>query len=112
MYDKVQTKYGIARFVVGCLNFLGWGLLIAGVLILIVGLYYSSTMEYSDEAGMSALIVILLLAGCAIFGLLYIASAQFLRASLDSADHIREMWSLMLVNQQKSLPYGDRPSTF
>lgn len=112
MYGKVQTKYGVARFVVGCLNFFGWALLIVGVLILLLGLYHSSTMEYSDEAGASALIVILVFAGCAIFGLLYIASAQFLRASLDSADHIRDIWSLMLANQQKSSLYVDRPSTF
>lgn len=107
---KVQTEYGVARFVVGCLNLFGWLFILLGALVLLFGV--ASAMAESEYGDAPLILILASAAGCVFFGLLYIAGGQFLRATLDSADYNRETWQILSSRGQAALTYGERPSTF
>jgi hypothetical protein len=81
---ELKTKYGTARGVASFIEFVGWLVVIIGVFVGFLG--------GSSNAG---LVGILIGAAVAFSGLMLIASAQVVRATVDTADNTQHMVTLL-----------------
>lgn len=87
-YETSRTRYGTARLVANGIEFIGWLVVIAGV-IAIVMLLSNMGSRYFSLGG------ILPGVGTLISGLFMIMGAQVTKATVDNADNTRELVSLM-----------------
>ena len=81
MPDKYRSKYGTARFVSLLVSLAGWLLFLAGLV----------------SVFRMPLLAMLPGIGVAVSGLFLVASGEVMRASVDNADHTREI--LKVVSQ-------------
>lgn len=80
--ESIATDYGVAKSVAGLLVIFGWLMVIAGAIVVVVGL----TRSGLESAAMSVAGVFLLVGG-----LIEIASSQLIKAVADNADYSREI---------------------
>jgi len=86
--SEPKTKYGTARGVASFIEILGWLVVIIGVIVGFQG--------GSSNAGVAGILVG---AAVAFSGLMLIASAQVVRATVDTADNTQHMVALLKNNQ-------------
>ena len=87
-YETSRTRYGTARLVANGIEFIGWLIVVAGI-IAIVMLLSNMGSRYFNLAG------ILPGVGTLISGLFMIMGAQVTKATVDNADNTRELVALM-----------------
>ena len=80
-----KTDYGVARGVCSLVSFLGWLLVFGGVIVALTAIGGSS------RYGSVSLIAMLPGLGTAVSGFMMIMGSQVTRATVDNADHTREI---------------------
>lgn len=95
---KYDSDYGAARGVAKFISFLGWLVFIGGVLMSLIGLI--AGMEAQSRFGGGGVSIISMLPGfgISIAGLFLVAGGQVTRATVDSADHTREILRVLSKN--------------
>lgn len=88
----LQSNYKTALAVSQFVEFIGWAVVVVGVIAFLVGL---SSASYERGASFLAIIPGL---GLAIAGLFLVMGSQVTRATVDNADHTREI--LIILNKQ------------
>jgi hypothetical protein len=111
----MPTAYPAARFIAGIESAIGWIFIVAGALALIIALISlnASPQPMAPQQMMMAgaaphfinYIVMGISAIAILFGLVFIASGQMMRASTDTADYSREMLEIM----RKTVPLPRPP---
>lgn len=98
----VSTEYGVARGVSTFISFVGWLFVIAGVLFFVSGTSSTVPASMFFQVGMG----IGLVAG----GLLLVMGAQVTKAVVDTADHSREMLTIMRGENPSNTDTENNPS--
>ena len=98
---KLDSNYKTAKNMSQIISFIGWILLIAGIVISIVGLNIGINLGVGARGGASSniiLSIINMLPGLvtAISGLFIITAGQLTRATLDNADYTREILNIAI----------------
>jgi hypothetical protein len=88
------SEYKVARAISSFLSITGWLVVIAGVIVALRGLFVSSQIPDFTSAELALPGV-----GIVIGGLVLVATGQFTRATVDNADHTREILKLLKKNQ-------------
>jgi len=83
-----QSDYGVARKVSIFISFLGWVVFAVGVLAAFAGLVGELRSPYGNNISIGILLSGI---GIAVSGLFLIAAGQVTRATVDNADHTREI---------------------
>lgn len=89
--DTYKSSYKTARGISEFVSFLGWLLFIVGIVIALVGFVGGIKSRY----GGVSLIAMLPGLGTAVAGLLLVMGGQVTRATVDSADHTREIMNIL-----------------
>ncbi|MDU0111747.1 hypothetical protein RT723_01715 [Psychrosphaera aquimarina] len=84
--SNYATAIGVSRFI----SFLGWVVFALGIIVLLIGVGKSS--QYGSEA---LLVTLFPSIGLTICGLFLVAAAQVTKATVDNADHTREILVLL-----------------
>lgn len=79
--SSMSSKYGIARFVVGVMNFFGWATILIG----------AAWFIWSVLWGGLSLLSLPIALGIVVGGIIVLAQGQMLLATLDTADATREL---------------------
>jgi len=87
-----QSDYVVARKVAKFLSFLGWVVFVIGVIAAFAGLVAGTQAPYSDGVSLLALLPGI---GVAVSGLFLVAAGQVTRATVDNADHTREILNII-----------------
>ncbi|SCY56917.1 hypothetical protein [Desulfoluna spongiiphila] len=87
--EATKSNYGIAQKITSLMEFIGWGVIGIGGLIVLIGI-----LGASQDAGF---MILGLLSGLAtaVSGLFLIAGSQITKAMVDNADYTREILTLM-----------------
>ena len=87
--NTYRSDYEVTRLIASSISFLGWAIFIGGVVLALMGM--------SSGAPMCLRFVFSLLPalGVAITGLFLVVAGQVTRATVDSADHTREILSII-----------------
>lgn len=96
--NRVPTHYGTAKGVSTFLAFVGWLLFAAGIIAALIGFN-----SFNGPYGMVDITTILMTLpglGFAFSGLLMVASAQVVKATVENADNTREI--LVLLQEQRN----------
>jgi hypothetical protein len=111
----MPTAYPAARLVAGIESAIGWIFIVAGALALIIAVISlnASPQPMAPQQMMMGgapmnfinYIVIIVSAIAILFGLVFVANGQMIRATTDSADYNHEMLALM----RKIAPAGPPP---
>ncbi len=90
--QPISSNYGAARSVAFFVAFVGWGIVALGVtsVIALVSPYYYFQMEP---------LLVFLGVAVSVSGLLLVAAAQVTRATVENADHTREILNVLRQNQ-------------
>jgi len=93
-----RSNYGVAQAISKLLSFIGWFMVVVGTGIVLVGL--NNLNQNSDQ---TSLVMTLLIPGVsmAISGLFLVAAAQVTQATVDNADHTREILKLLQKTNNK-----------
>lgn len=86
-----SSDYSTARSISIIISFIGWIAVIAGVIIVLVGL--NQGVKYGS--GMGVFIVVLPGLGASISGLFLVVAGQITRATVDNASHTKEILKIM-----------------
>ena len=89
--SSYKSEYETARKVAMFISFLGWLLFAAGILSAFAGF----ASGFQDGYGGVSIIAMLPGLGIAVSGLFLVASGQVTRATVDNADHTREILALL-----------------
>jgi len=84
-----QSQYGAARTVSMFISFLGWAVFAGGIIAAIAG--FAGMGSGGRYGGGVSLLALLPGLGMAVAGLFLVAAGQVTRATVDSADHTREI---------------------
>lgn len=87
-YADYKSKYGTARTVSIFISFLGWVVFVGGLIAAFTGMTGGLQGRYSGEVSTVALLPGI---GMAVAGLFLVAAGQVTRATVDNADHTREI---------------------
>lgn len=90
-FTPYKSTYGTARFISLVVSFLGWLVVIAGIVGIFVGLETGSKMLRGD----ASILAILPGIGVILSGLFLVIAGQITRATVDNADHTGEMLQIM-----------------
>lgn len=103
--EMYRSAYGTARKVSMFVSFLGWVVCVGGLLLALFGLIsllqvpsLDRQIQYGTQYGVIAYVYVgALIQGfiMAVFGLFLVASGQITRATVDNADHSREILILL-----------------
>lgn len=80
--DLYETKYGVTLALCSLFSFVGWAIVLLGILATLIG--------FISEGRLSMTIVLPML-GVSVTGFFIIMGAQVTRATVDNADHTREI---------------------
>ena len=89
--SSYESQYETGRKVATFISFLGWLFFVAGLLSALAGL----ASGFQDGYGGVSIIAMLPGLGIAVSGLFLVASGQVTRATVDNADHTREILALL-----------------
>ncbi|WP_417315913.1 hypothetical protein [Cycloclasticus pugetii] len=81
-----STKYGMARSIAGGAEFVGWLVVIAGAI--------TTMMSFGNANRFFSLMTLLPSLGTLVSGLFMIMGAQVTKATVDNADHTRELLNI------------------
>lgn len=84
--SKYSTAIGVSKFI----SFLGWLTFVGGIIVLLIDISQSS--KYGGEVVIATLFPSI---GICICGLFLVAAGQVTRATVDNADHTREILTLL-----------------
>jgi len=87
-----QSNYGVARKISKFLSFIGWLVFAIGVVFALAGLASGTQSQYGEGVTLLALLPGI---GISISGLFLVAAAQVTRATVDNADHTREILNII-----------------
>ncbi len=87
-----QSDYEVARKISKFLSFLGWLVFAVGVIAAIAGLVSGTQSRYGGGVSLLALLPGL---GISVSGLFLVAAGQVTRATVDNADHTREILNII-----------------
>ncbi len=87
-----QSNYGVARKISKFLSFIGWLVFAIGVVFSLAGLASGAQSPYGGSVTLLALLPGI---GISISGLFLVAAAQVTRATVDNADHTREILNII-----------------
>ena len=85
--DGYKTKYGVAHGVSNLTCYFGWGLVIIGAIVTLVSIVNGIKSQYGGLSLFDTLSGI----GITVTGFLLIMGAQITLATIDNADHTREI---------------------
>ena len=91
--SSVTSNYEVAQKIATIMSFIGWTIVVIGVMVALVGSAGMSQNPYAR--GGSAIIGLLPGIGMSISGFFLVAGAQVTRAMVDNADNTREILNLM-----------------
>ena len=90
--ESYQSDYDVARKISKFISFLGWVVFAIGVIAAFAGLVSGTQSSY---VGGGSLLAILPGLGVAISGLFLVTAGQVTRATVDNADHTREILKIV-----------------